>query len=121
MISSDPYTSIPVNIYTASLMALITYGAKGETAAIAANREALYHLTDEPAQHGYRAFVVAVHNMSVLEGVWYWDDNGVIIEWSIGKTMHYKWDLWKANTPTLHKIKEREQKKQKGDNANPTA
>ena len=112
MISSDPYTSIPVNIYTASLMALIAYGAQGDTVATAtSNQGGLFHLTDEPSKHGYRGFVVDARNMKVLEGVWTWDDNGIIIDWSIDQRRHYHWDVWKCNVPVINRLRDREMKK----------
>lgn len=117
MISDHPYTKPSVNIYTATLMALLEYGAQGDTAAIAVSKThgGLFHLTDETAGNGYRAFVVNMKTLQVLEGVWTWDDEGVIVNWSTGDRRHYVWDAWKANVPVLNRIRDRESKKQQGD------
>lgn len=95
-----------MNIYTASLMALIAYGAQGDTAAVGANAEnGIFHLTDEKVEGGYRAFCVNAKNIrQIIEGVWTWDDDGVIVKWMNGDTLHYIWDFWKPNQPVLKRI-----------------
>lgn len=91
--------------YAASLMVLIRYGAEGETAATARNQEGgMFHLTDERVEGGYRAFVVAMPSMAILEGVWTWSDDGVHIAWSNGMERTYAWDGWHPNMPILRKI-----------------
>lgn len=95
-----------MNIYTASLMALIAYGAKGDTAATGENNSGgLFHLTDEKTPDGYRAFVVMRHDIHrIVEGSWTWDDDGVFIKWSTGDIVHYPWDFWKPNMAILRQI-----------------
>lgn len=94
-------------------MALIGYGAQGDTAAIAANTlGGLFHLTDEEVDGGgYRAFVVDTRTLKVLEGVWTWDDEGVIIKWDVGESRHYEWDVWKPNMAVLNRIRKKEQQR----------
>jgi hypothetical protein len=96
--------------YIDALNALIGYGAKGDTAAAADNGlGAHFHLTDERmGTHQYRAFVVAPGSLKVLEGIWSYDENDILIEWSIGKTIRYPHSVWRLNTPVLKKIYNRE-------------
>ena len=91
--------------YDVSLMALIAYGAKGETAATAQNTNGgFFHLTDEKVEGGYRAFIVAMPQVAVLEGVWTWNDEGVDVAWSNGIKQHYPYDFWKPNMAICRKI-----------------
>ena len=91
-------------------MALIAYGAQGDTAAVAANSQGgLFHLTDERVEGGYRAFVINVRNMKILEGVWTWDSANVNVEWSTGDKKQYPFEVWKANAVVLNKIRQQQE------------
>jgi hypothetical protein len=95
-----------MNLYNASLLALLAIGAQGDTAAVAQNDNgSLFHLTDEKTADGYRAFVVSAHNIrNILEGSWTWDNEGVFIKWQTGDVVRYRWAFWKANLAILKKI-----------------
>lgn len=91
--------------YEATLMALIAYGANGESAATAQNSSGgFFHLTDEKVDGGYRAFCVAMPQMAILEGVWTWDNTAVVIKWDNGIAHRYPYDFWKPNMAICRKI-----------------